>query len=151
MSKCEPHPAYFRQRARYEALVQRPNERDTDFYNGIYDRWRNPVLTREHIPPEWRFDLDPASNPFFMERLGVNAVFNAGARERTLDSGDKAVLAFRREGGGQTLTAVYNFSEFPKHVQPVQGGRCRDLLTGRDYADGAFEIGAYQALWLLKA
>jgi amylosucrase len=80
-----------------------------------------------------------------------NPVFNAGARERTLDSGDKAVLAFRREGGGQTLTAVYNFSEFPKHVQPVQGGRCRDLLTGRDYADGAFEIGAYQALWLLKA
>ncbi len=79
-----------------------------------------------------------------------NPVFNAGARERTLDSGDKAVLAFRREGGGQTLTAVYNFSEFPKHVQPVQGGRCRDLLTGRDY-DGAFEIGAYQALWLLKA
>jgi len=79
-----------------------------------------------------------------------NPVFNAGARERTLDSGDKSVLAFRREGGGQTLTAVYNFSEFPKHVQPVQGGRCRDLLTGRGYADGAFEIGAYQALWLLK-
>ena len=47
--------------------------------NGIYNRYQNPVLTRDHIPLSWRFDLNPETNPFFMERIGYNAVFNAGA------------------------------------------------------------------------
>ena len=114
MSKCEPHPAYFRQRARYEALVQRPNERDTDFYNGIYDRWRNPVLTREHIPPEWRFDLDPSSNQFFMERLGVNAVFNAGA----LKLNGQYYLMARVEGNDRK-----SFFAVAESASPVEGFR----------------------------
>ena len=70
--------ALARETARYEALVSRPNRR-SDFYNGIYDRWENPVLTREHAPLIWRYDMNPATNPYFMERLGVNAAFNAGA------------------------------------------------------------------------
>lgn len=74
----ELHPQYHILKARQERLLQRKNER-TDFYNGIYDRWEDPVLTREHVPVEWRFDLDPETNPYFMERLGVNAVFNSGA------------------------------------------------------------------------
>ena len=74
----ELHPQYHVLKARQERLLQRKNER-TDFYNGIYDRWEDPVLTREHVPVEWRFDLDPETNPYFMERLGVNAVFNSGA------------------------------------------------------------------------
>lgn len=47
--------------------------------NGIYERWQNPVLTPAHIPLDWRFDLDERRNPFLLERIGVNAVFNAGA------------------------------------------------------------------------
>ncbi len=47
--------------------------------NGIFTRYRHPVLTAAHVPPAWRYDFNEASNPFFMERLGVNAVFNAGA------------------------------------------------------------------------
>ena len=80
MSTSKLHPEYLRQKALKEALLARKN-RKADFYNGIYDRWEHPVLTREHIPLEWRYDLDPAANPYFMERLGVNAVFNAGAIE----------------------------------------------------------------------
>ncbi|MCQ2458160.1 MAG: glycosidase [Clostridia bacterium] len=64
---------------RYETLIGRKNEISMSFYNGIYDRWINPVLTREHIPPFWMYDPDPASNPFMLQRLGVNAVFNSGA------------------------------------------------------------------------
>lgn len=64
---------------RYETLVARKNEIDPAFYNGIFDRWQYPVLTRAHIPPFWMFDPNPASNPFLMQRLGVNAVFNSGA------------------------------------------------------------------------
>lgn len=47
--------------------------------NGLYNRYRYPVLTAEHVPVFWRFDLDYASNPHFLERLGINSVFNSGA------------------------------------------------------------------------
>ena len=47
--------------------------------NGVYERYANPVLTAAHAPLEWRYDLNPLSNPFLMERIGVHAVFNAGA------------------------------------------------------------------------
>ncbi len=65
--------------ARYEALVNTPNRVDETRYNGIYERWVNPVLTRDHIPPFWIYDPDPRTNPHMMQRLGVNAVFNSGA------------------------------------------------------------------------
>lgn len=78
---------------RYEAVVTRKNEK-TDFYNGIYDRYKYPVLTRDHIPPFWKFDMNPETNPYFMERLGVNCVFNSGAIE--LDG--KFYLVARVEG-----------------------------------------------------
>ena len=65
--------------ARYEALIARPNTVDESRYNGIFERWIHPVLTREHIPPFWMYDPDPATNPYLMQRLGINAVFNSGA------------------------------------------------------------------------
>ena len=65
--------------ARYEALIARKNKVDTTHYNGIYERWQQPVLTRDHVPPFWMYDPDPASNPYMMQRLGINAVFNSGA------------------------------------------------------------------------
>ena len=47
--------------------------------NGIFERYRHPVLTRGHTPIEWRYDLSPERNPFCMERFGINGTFNAGA------------------------------------------------------------------------
>ena len=72
------HVEYLRQKEKQEELLSRKNEKSS-FYNGIYLRWKNPVLTRDHVPLHWRYDLNPETNPFFLERLGVNAVFNAGA------------------------------------------------------------------------
>lgn len=72
---------YFQLLEKYEALVNRKNVVDTDFYNGVYDRYQYPVLTREHIPLTWQYDLDPETNPYFMKRLGINAVMNSGAIE----------------------------------------------------------------------
>lgn len=63
---------------KYESLIAMKNEK-SDFYNGIFDRYKNPVLTRNHVPLLWKYDMNPATNPFFMERLGVNAVMNSGA------------------------------------------------------------------------
>lgn len=59
-------------------LINRNNEKLTPG-NGIFDRYRHPVLTAAHAPLEWRYDLNPASNPHLMERYGINGVFNAGA------------------------------------------------------------------------
>ena len=71
---------YARELAKYEELITRKNVVSEE-YNGVYDRYVYPVLTRHHAPLHWRYDLNPATNPYFMERLGINAVFNAGAIE----------------------------------------------------------------------
>jgi len=62
--------------------------------NGVYARYVNPVVTADHTPVFWRYDLDYRSNPYLMERLGVNAAFNAGAIEHN----GKILLALRVEG-----------------------------------------------------
>lgn len=74
------HERYYVEKAKQEKLIARKNEK-ADFYNGIYDRYKYPVLTRQHIPLTWKYDLNPETNPYFMERLGVNAVMNSGAIE----------------------------------------------------------------------
>lgn len=72
------HEKYFEEKKKQEELLSRKNIK-SDFYNGVYDRYKHPVLTREHIPLTWRYDLNKESNPYFMERLGINAVMNSGA------------------------------------------------------------------------
>ena len=116
MSKFELHPEYLRQKARQEALLSRKNEK-TDFYNGIYDRWKYPVLTRDHAPLIWRYDLDPKTNPHFMERLGINAVLNSGAIE--LDG--KFYLVARVEGNDRK-----SFFAVAESDSPVDGFRSWD-------------------------
>jgi 4-O-beta-D-mannosyl-D-glucose phosphorylase len=72
---------------RYNKVMERYNEAITKknkalfSENGIYEKYEDPVLTNRSIPPFWRFDLNPDTNPYFMERLGVNCVFNPGAIE----------------------------------------------------------------------
>jgi 4-O-beta-D-mannosyl-D-glucose phosphorylase len=83
-----------RLRAKHEALLVQPNESDLSRYNGVVTRYRRPVVTADHVPLEWRYDLDRRTNPFLVERLGVNAVLNPGAIE--LDG--RILLVCRVEG-----------------------------------------------------
>ncbi len=62
--------------------------------NGLFNRYSNPVLTANHIPLEWRYDFNHAQNPFLLERMGVGAVFNAGA----IKMNDKYLVVARVEG-----------------------------------------------------
>jgi 4-O-beta-D-mannosyl-D-glucose phosphorylase len=78
----------------HETLLRRPNARDTLRSNGIYTRYLYPVLTDEHTPLTWRYDFNPQTNPYFMQRQGINGVFNPGAIE--LDG--KVYLLCRVEG-----------------------------------------------------
>ena len=64
-------------RAEHEKLLALKNE--AVYVNGVYERYKNPILTAAHAPIEWRYELDEKTNPFLMERIGIHAVFNSGA------------------------------------------------------------------------
>lgn len=62
----------------HKQLIARLNKKQ-ELGNGIFDRYEHPVLTSAHAPLFWRYDLNPQTNPYLMERFGINAAFNAGA------------------------------------------------------------------------
>ena len=77
----------------HETLIKRRNRKIAGG-NGVFDRYDYPVLTAEHTPVFWRYDLDPKSNPYLIERMGINSTFNAGA----MNWGGKVVVLARVEG-----------------------------------------------------
>lgn len=79
-------------RSNYASLLATKNEEAS--YNGLYTRYKHPVLTAAHVPVEWRYDCNSNTNPFLMERFSINAVFNAGA----MFWNGKYILAARVEG-----------------------------------------------------
>lgn len=68
-------------REKQKALINRPNQVHTQWSNGLFDRFTHPVLTDQHTPLFWRYDFDSKTNPYLLERMGINAVFNPGAIE----------------------------------------------------------------------
>lgn len=77
----------------YDKLINLTNEPLPE-NNGVYSRYKNPVLTAQHVPVFWKYDLNEKANPFLMERFGINAVLNAGA----IKWGKKYLLIARVEG-----------------------------------------------------
>jgi len=73
------HEKYYELKEKQDLFLARKNIVNDRFYNGIYERYVYPVVTADHIPISWKYDINKASNPFFLERQGVNAAFNAGA------------------------------------------------------------------------
>ena len=112
------HQQYFVEQDKLLKLIGKKN-RKADFYNGIYERYADPVLTREHIPVHWKYDVNAETNPYFMERLGVNAVMNAGA----IRLNGKFYLVVRVEGAdrksffavAESETGVdgFHFGDYP--------------------------------------
>lgn len=116
-------------RAEFEALVSAPNAPHHSMTapgNGIYQRWQHPVITAAHVPLEWRYDVNPQTNPFMMERLGINAAFNAGAMKWQ----GKYIVVVRVEGDdrksffaiAESANGVDNFRFWPKPVVLPQTG-----------------------------
>ena len=110
------HEQYYNEQAKLEELLKRKNQK-SDFYNGIYDRYENPVLTRDHAPVHWRYDLNKETNPFFMERLGINAVMNSGA----IEMDGKVCLVARVEGNDRK-----SFFAVAESESGVDGFKFRD-------------------------
>ena len=92
-----------------EALLARENEMLFST-NGIYNRYKNPIVTRDHVPLSWRFDFDCDTNPYFMERIGFNATMNAGA----IKWNGKYVLVVRTEGNDRK--SFFAIAESPNGV-----------------------------------
>jgi 4-O-beta-D-mannosyl-D-glucose phosphorylase len=78
--------------------------------NGVYERWENPIITADHAPLEWRYDLDPVRNPYLMERIGVHATLNSGA----IKWNGKYVLVVRVEGNDRK--SFFAVAESPNGV-----------------------------------
>lgn len=101
----------------HEAWINRKNERIEEDYNGIFYRYKHPVLTWKHTPLNWRYDFNPKTNPYLMERLEINTVFNAGA----IAWEDKIILIPRIEandvksffGVAESATGVDGFEFWP--------------------------------------
>lgn len=97
----------------HEQLVKRSNEPEV-LSNGVYARYKYPVLTAAHAPLSWRYDLNEKTNPFLMERFGINAAFNAGA----LKFEGKYILAVRVEGADRK--SFFAIAESPNGVDQFQ-------------------------------
>lgn len=78
--------------------------------NGIYERYENPILTRDHLPLNWRFDFNQKTNPYFMERIGFNAALNAGA----IKLNGKYLLMVRVEGNDRK--SIFAIAESPNGI-----------------------------------
>ena len=115
----------------HEQLLTRKNM-PTDAYNGIFTRYRHPILTAAHTPLFWRYDLDPATNPYCMERIGINAVMNSGA----IKFGGKYLLVVRVEGADRK--SFFAVAESPNGIDNF---RFRDYpVTMPEYGEPATNI-----------
>jgi len=94
---------------RYSKLIGKKNSQ-TSKSNGIFNRYKKPVLTRDHIPVHWKYDLNQKTNPFVMERIGINAVFNAGA----IKWKDRYILCVRVEGNDRK--SFFAIAESPNGI-----------------------------------
>jgi 4-O-beta-D-mannosyl-D-glucose phosphorylase len=94
--------------SRYEELVTRKNIAIEG--NGIVERYEHPVLTAEMVPPFWKYDFNPETNPYFMERIGINATLNSGAMKWN----GKYILVVRVEGADRK--SFFAVAESPNGV-----------------------------------
>src|ERR1035437_10289346 len=96
-------------KATHEELLTKKNEKAANG-NGIYDRYVNPIVMGAHAPIEWRYDLNPATNPYLMERIGINAALNSGA----IKWNGKYILVVRVEGNDRK--SFFAIAESPNGV-----------------------------------
>lgn len=93
----------------YQKLIQTKNEPKAE-NNGIYQRYKNPVVTSNHIPLHWKYDLNADTNPNGLERIGFNATFNAGA----MRFNDKYIMCVRVEGNDRK--SFFAIAESPNGI-----------------------------------
>lgn len=112
---------------KYTELITRPNIALEG--NGIYERYANPVITSDMVPLTWRYDYNPETNPYFMERIGVNATFNSGA----IKWNGKYLLVVRVEGNDRK--SFFAVAESPNGVDNFKFWE-RPVTMPEDFREG---------------
>lgn len=102
-------PCYDKLQQRHRELLENPNKPVVSS-NGIFTRYKNPILTGDHAPLEWRYDFDIKTNPLGLERIGINSTFNPGAMKWK----GNYVLAVRVEGNDRK--SFFAIAESPNGV-----------------------------------
>lgn len=97
--------------------------------NGIFCRYKNPIVTADHVPLEWRYDLNKETNPYLMERMGVNAAFNSGA----IKLNGKYCLVVRVEGNDRK--SFFAVAESPNGIDHFEFKGLPILLPQTDDPD----------------
>ena len=97
----------------FKNLIEQKNT-PTENTNGIFQRYTYPIVTAQHIPLTWRYDLNPETNPFGLERIGFNATFNAGAMKWN----NKYILCVRVEGNDRK--SFFAIAESPNGIDNFQ-------------------------------
>ena len=117
-------------RKQHEELLERKNYPLDG--NGVYERFRFPVVTADHAPLEWRYDFDPLANPYLMERFGIHAAFNAGA----IKFNGRYGLVVRVEGADRK-----SFFALAESDSPVDGFRFRERpITMPEFGEPATNV-----------
>lgn len=106
-------------RAHHEQLLSRKNE-PQQWGNGIYTRYKYPIITAEHVPLEWKYDFNEKDNPFLEQRIMCNATLNSGA----IKFNDKYCLVVRVEGAdrksffavAESPNGIDNFRFWPEPI-----------------------------------
>ena len=114
-------------RAHHEELLNRKNEA-AEWGNGIYDKYKYPIITAEHVPLEWKYDFNEQDNPYLMQRIMFNATFNSGA----IKWKGKYVLVVRVEGAdrksffavAESPNGVDNFRFWPEPITMPEAPSC---------------------------
>jgi len=99
--------------AGHKELIERLNKKE-ELGNGVCERYANPVLTAQHAPLFWKYDLNADTNPYLMERFGINGVFNAGA----IKFDNKYMLVARVEGSNRK--SFFVVAESPNGIDHFQ-------------------------------
>ena len=125
---------FFRQRLKqlteaHSELVSRENSKQP-LGNGIFDRYTYPVLTAAHTPLFWRYDLNPDTNPYLMERFGINAAFNAGA----IKFDGRYLMVVRVEGADRK--SFFAVAESPNGIDNFQFWDRPITMPETDVPDG---------------
>lgn len=93
----------------HESLIQKKNA-IVEESNGVYNRYKNPVLTNKHTPLIWKYDFNQETNPYLMERNGINATMNSGA----IKYNGKYILVVRVEGADRK--SFFAIAESPNGI-----------------------------------
>ena len=131
------HKQYYVEQDKVEQLIARKNQKSR-FYNGIYDRYRYPVLTRKFIPVSWRYDVNEETNVYDMrltrhEDGWIYGIFCSESKDPTNPDLSAAVAA-----AGIVRTKDLKHWERLDNLRTLQSPQQRNVVLHPEFVEGKY-------------